>query len=65
MTGQDLLAVAKLRVLLLIFAASLGGCGQRGPLVLPAPDAAPVVTEAGPSDDNGDGSEEEGETSHE
>ena len=66
MTGRDIFAVPKLVARLLILAASLGGCGQRGPLVLPASDAAPVAAEAGSDNESEDGSEEEdGETTSE
>lgn len=64
MMNRDFLAVAKI-LLLLIFATLLNGCGQRGPLVLPTPDTALIVTETDPSDKTEDGLEEENQANRE
>lgn len=64
MMNRDFLAVAKI-LWLLIFATLLNSCGQKGLLVLPAPDTALIVTETDPSGETEDGLEEESQTTRE
>lgn len=65
MIGIDFPSVPRLRILLLVAGALLGGCGQRGPLVLPGPDADPIAAEAATEDDSDESADDEGETSSE
>lgn len=64
MMNRDFLAVAKI-LWLLIFATLLNSCGQKGPLVLPTPDTALIVTETDPSGETEYGLEEESRTTRE